>query len=152
MAEEPLKTLWLGAHATCTACPPHFNLSCQSLSAKQFIHSWGAGKKPFLCCLLGDTQDLFRSFLCLCANFSFWVSISCVQPLEAYKGLALKGGQYPLGYIRPYHLSTSLPIHHHGGHLPQQLYPCMCNRGLVPTQGYILTICHLEGCLWMLSL
>src|SRR5258706_11875710 len=99
----------------------------------QFIHSWGAGKKPFLCCLLGDTQDLFRSFLCLCANFSFWVSISCVQPLEAYKGLALKGGQYPLGYIRPYHLSTSLPIHHHEGHLPQQPYPCMCNQGLVPT-------------------
>src|SRR5258706_16055231 len=70
MAEEPLKTLWLGAHATCTACPPHFNLSCQSLSAKQFIHSWGAGKKPFLCCLLGNTQDLFRSF-----------SASAVSPL-----------------------------------------------------------------------
>src|SRR5260221_4168199 len=73
----------------------------------------------------------------------------CMTP-EPYEGLALKGGQYPLGYIRPYHLSTSLPIHHHGGHLPQQPYPCMCNWGLVPTRGYILTICHLEGCLWML--
>src|SRR5258708_37120096 len=41
----------------------------------------------------------------------------CTTP-EAYKGSALKGGQYPLGYIQPYHLSTSLPIHHHGGHLP----------------------------------
>src|SRR5258706_16030754 len=70
MAGEPLKTLQLGAHATCTACQPHFNLSCRSLLAKQFIHSWGASKKPFLCCLLGDTQDLFRSFLCLCGKSS----------------------------------------------------------------------------------
>src|SRR5258708_17691821 len=57
----------------------------------------------------------------------------CMTP-EAYKGSALKGGQYPLGYIRPYHLSTSLPIHHHGGHLPQQPYPCMCNWGLCHTR------------------
>src|SRR5260221_12639215 len=64
----------------------------------------------------------------------------CTTP-EAYEGSALKGGQYPLGYIRPYHLSTSLPIHHHGGHLPQQPYPCMCNWGLVPTQG----CCPYEG-------
>src|SRR5258708_30804188 len=28
----------------------------------------------------------------------------------------------------------------------------MCNWGLVPTQGYILTTCCLEDCLWMLSL
>src|SRR5258708_37306609 len=37
-AEELLKTCLLGAHATHTACLPHFNLSCQSLLAKQFIH------------------------------------------------------------------------------------------------------------------
>src|SRR5258707_7431851 len=94
----------------------------------------------------------YCSMACGQLSFSFWVSISCVQPLEAYEGSALKGGQYPLGYIQPYHLSTSLPIHHHGAHLPQQLYPCMCNRGLVPTQGHILTICCLEGCLSILSL
>src|SRR5258708_39271448 len=28
----------------------------------------------------------------------------------------------------------------------------MCNQGLIPTQGYVLTTCHLEDCLWMLSL
>src|SRR5258708_7989634 len=75
----------------------------------------------------------------------------CTTP-EAYEGSALKGGQYPLGYIQPYHLSTSLPIHHHGGHLPQQPYPCMCNWGLVPTRGYVLPFCGLGGFLWMFSL
>src|SRR5258705_12564613 len=31
-----------------------------------------------------------------------------VQPLEAYEGSALKGGQYPLGYIQPTTLSTNV--------------------------------------------
>src|SRR5258708_3155697 len=25
--------------------------------------------------------------------------------------------------------------------------PCMCNRGYIPTRGYVLTTCHLKGCL-----
>src|SRR5258708_4294039 len=47
MAEEPLKTLLLGAHATRTACLPHSNLSCRLLLAKLSIHGWGASKNPF---------------------------------------------------------------------------------------------------------
>src|SRR5258708_13870129 len=41
-----LLTLLLGAHATHTACPPHFTLSCQSLLAK-LVHPWlGSHYKP----------------------------------------------------------------------------------------------------------
>src|SRR5258708_19668233 len=47
MAEEPLKTLWLGAHATCTACPPHSNLSCQSLLAYSSSMAGEPVKNPF---------------------------------------------------------------------------------------------------------
>src|SRR5260221_6435929 len=46
-------------------------------------------------------------------NF-FFLGNFMVQPLEAYEGSALKGGQYPLGYIQLTTLSTSVPIHHHG--------------------------------------
>src|SRR5258705_7297591 len=82
-------------------------------------------------------------------NF-FFLGNFMVQPLEAYEGLALRGA-VPPGVYPTYH-----PLHQCShppswGHIPQQL-PCMCNWGLVPTQGYVLTTCHLEDCLWMLSL
>ena len=41
-----------------------------------------------------------------------------VQPLEAYEGSALKGGQYPLGYIQPTTLSTNV-LSTIMGHIPQ---------------------------------
>src|SRR5258708_9050512 len=46
-AEEPLKYLLLGAHATCTACLPHFNLSCRSLSAYSSSMAGEPVKNPF---------------------------------------------------------------------------------------------------------
>src|SRR5258708_2858712 len=74
----------------------------------------------------------------------------CATP-GGLQGLGLKGGAVPPGVYLTYH-----PLHQCShpppwGHIPQQL-PCMCNWGLVPTQGYILTTCYLEDCLWMLSL
>src|SRR5258706_3373380 len=43
-------------------------------------------------------------------NF-FFLGNFMVQPLEAYEGLALRGGESPLGYIQLTTLSTSVPIH-----------------------------------------
>src|SRR5258705_549893 len=68
-----------------------------------------------------------------------------------WRPLGLKGGAVPPGVhpaIPPSPLmfpSTIMGTH------PRN-FPCMCNWGYIPTQGYILTTCHLEGCLWMLFL
>ena len=75
----------------------------------------------------------------------FWVTPGGLQ------GLGLKGGAVPPGVhlaIPPSPLmfpSTIMGTHTHN-------FPCMCNRGYIPTQGYILTTCCLEGCLWMVFL
>src|SRR5258708_2354154 len=62
-----LPHLWGPCYLHCMSAPFQPFLSINL--AKLFI-CWGASKKPFLCCLLGDTQDLFRSFLCLCSKSS----------------------------------------------------------------------------------
>src|SRR5260221_3281015 len=76
--------------------------------------------------------------------------IMCTTP-GGLQGLSLKGGAVPPGVYPTYH-----PLHQCShppswGHIPQQL-PCMCNQGLIPIWGYILTNCCLEDCLWMQSL
>src|SRR6266436_4403512 len=128
-------THWLGAILLALyACPT-------STTPADFIlalHSSTAGEPVKTPSMLpfGDTPAFLGPTLTIPWPMDGEVSLlgksMCTTP-EAYEGSALKGGQYPLGYIQPYHLSTSLPIHHHGGHLPQQPYPCMCNRGLIPT-------------------
>src|SRR5260221_7074069 len=69
----------------------------------------------------------------------------CVTP-GGLQGLGLKGGAVPPGVhpaIPPSPLmfpSTIMGTH-------TRNLPCMCNRGYIPTQGYILTTRCLEGCL-----
>src|SRR5258708_32235217 len=77
----------------------------------------------------------------LCKFFPlFWVTPGGLQ------GLGLKGGAVPPGVhlaIPPSPLmfpSTIMGTH-------TRNLPCMCNRGYIPTRGYILTTCCLEGCL-----
>src|SRR5258708_1229297 len=77
----------------------------------------------------------------LCKFFPlFWVTSGGLQ------GLSLKGGAVPPGVhlaIPPSPLmfpSTIMGTHTHN-------FPCMCNWGYIPTQGYILTTRRLEGCL-----
>src|SRR5258707_8848067 len=70
----------------------------------------------------------------------FWVTPG------GLRGLGLKGGAVPPGVhpaIPPSPLmfpSTIMGTH-------TRNLPCMCNQGYIPTQGYVLTTCHLEGCL-----
>src|SRR5258708_6736440 len=77
----------------------------------------------------------------LCKFFPlFWVTPG------GLRGLGLKGGAVPPGVhlaIPPSPLmfpSTIMVTH-------TRNLPCMCNRGYIPTQGYVLTTRCLEGCL-----
>src|SRR5258708_16481705 len=82
-----------------------------------------------------------------CVNFSlfFWVTPG------GLRGLGLKGGAVPPGVhlaIPPSPLmfpSTIMGTH-------TRNLPCMCNRGYIPTRGYILPTGHLAGCLLHLFL
>jgi len=76
MAEEPLNTLWLGAHATSTACLPHVNhfhpgpsspysvpcrLCRQPITAEELLNT-------FTMLPLGGTQAFLGPFLGLCGK------------------------------------------------------------------------------------